>query len=79
MYVDIIQGLNNMVWSGAFVLFHIKTDTEQFFELVFPYLEDIVVGVECVFCRHWLADLCARLHVTALVHIYYCVEYVLAL
>ena len=29
---------------------NIKTDPELFFELVFPYLEDLVVGVECVFC-----------------------------
>ena len=25
---------------------------EQFFELIFPYLDDVVVGVECVFCWH---------------------------
>ena len=43
------------------VLVHqnIKTDPERFFELVFPFIEDIVVGVECVFCWYWLADLCA--------------------
>jgi len=29
---------------------NIKTDPEQFFELIFPYLDDVVVGVECVFC-----------------------------
>jgi hypothetical protein len=29
---------------------NIKTDPEMFFELIFPYLDDIVVGVECVFC-----------------------------
>jgi len=39
---------------------NINTDPEQFFELIFPYLEDIVVGVECVFCWYWLADLCAQ-------------------
>ena len=34
------------------VLVHqnIKTDEDRFFELIFPFLEDIVVGVECVFC-----------------------------
>ena len=31
---------------------NIKTNPELFFELVFPYLEDVVVGVECVFCWH---------------------------
>ena len=39
---------------------NIKTDPEQFFELIFPYLDDVVVGVECVFCWYWLADLCAE-------------------
>ena len=39
---------------------NIKTDPEQFFELVFPFLDDIVIGVECVFCWYWLADLCAE-------------------
>ena len=39
---------------------NIKTDAEQFFELIFPYLDDVVVGVECVFCWYWLADLCAE-------------------
>lgn len=31
---------------------NIKTDPEMFFELIFPYLDDVVVGVECVFCWH---------------------------
>ena len=29
---------------------NIQTDPEQFFEIIFPFLDDIVVGVECVFC-----------------------------
>ena len=42
------------------IKFHdnIKTDPELFFEIIFPYLEDVVVGVECVFCWYWLSDLC---------------------
>ena len=39
---------------------NIKTDPELFFELIFPYLDDVVVGVECVFCWYWLADFCAE-------------------
>ena len=39
---------------------NIKTDPELFFELIFPYIDDIVIGVECVFCWYWLADLCAE-------------------
>jgi hypothetical protein len=29
---------------------NIKTDPELFFELIFPFIQDVVVGVECVFC-----------------------------
>ena len=29
---------------------NIKTDPELFFELVLPFIEDIIIGVECVFC-----------------------------
>jgi len=32
---------------------NIKTDPERFFEIVFPFIKDVVVGVECVFCWHW--------------------------
>ena len=39
---------------------NIKTDPELLFELVFPYIDDIVIGVECVFCWYWVADLCAE-------------------
>ena len=34
---------------------NINTNPELFFELKFPYLDDIAVGVECVFCWYWLA------------------------
>ena len=39
---------------------NISTDPQAFFELIFPYLEDVVVAVECVFLLYWLADLCAE-------------------
>ncbi|HYA13717.1 MAG TPA: transposase, partial [Syntrophales bacterium] len=39
---------------------NIKTDPEAFIQLLSPYLEDIVVGVECVFCWYWVSDLCAK-------------------
>ena len=38
---------------------NINTDPELFFELIFPYIEDVVIGVECVFCWYWVSDLCA--------------------
>ena len=31
---------------------------EQFLNAVAPFREDLVVGVECIFCWYWLADLC---------------------
>ena len=44
----------------AMVHENIKTDPELFFQLISPYREDIVVGVECVFCWYWVSDLCAK-------------------
>ncbi len=38
----------------AMVHENINTDPELFFQLISPYLEDIVVGVECVFCWYWV-------------------------
>ena len=39
---------------------NIKTDPEQFLKLIRPYAATIIVGVECVFCWYWLADLSAQ-------------------
>jgi transposase len=38
---------------------NIKTDPELMFEVIFPFINGIVIGVECVFCWYWIADLCA--------------------
>jgi len=43
---------------------NIKTDPELLFEMIFPYIDDIVIGVECVFCWYWVADLCSEHKVT---------------
>ena len=53
MYVCII-GENGKVQVHQ----NIKTDPDQFLKLISPYTEDMIVGVECVFCWYWLADLC---------------------
>lgn len=37
---------------------NIKTDPQAFLELIDPFIDDVIVGVECVFCWYWLADLC---------------------
>jgi len=39
---------------------NIKTDADELLALIAPFLGDIIVGVECVFCWYWLADLCAK-------------------
>jgi transposase len=58
MYVCIIS-----IKSKVKVHQNIATDPELFFELIFPYLDDVVVGVECVFCWYWLADFCGEHHI----------------
>ena len=58
MYVCILNAKSKVV-----VHQNIKTDPEAFFDLIFPYIDDIAVGVECVFCWYWLADLCAEHHI----------------
>lgn len=45
--------------SGETVLHkNIKSKPDAFLEAVADYREDLVVGVECMFCWYWLADLC---------------------
>jgi len=39
---------------------NIKTDPAAFIDLMANFMDDIVVGVECVFCWYWLADLCQQ-------------------
>jgi transposase len=39
---------------------NLKTDPKAFLAAIAPYREGLVVGVECMFCWYWLADLCAR-------------------
>ena len=44
MYVCIFNNLGKIVLHKNF-----ETDPQVFFEIIFPYLEDVVVGVECMF------------------------------
>lgn len=39
---------------------NIPTNPADFLRLIAPYREDLVVGVECIFCWYWIADLCAE-------------------
>ena len=38
---------------------NIPTKPEELLRLIAPYRDDLVIGVECIFCWYWLADLCA--------------------
>ncbi len=38
----------------------IKTKADVFKELISPFIEDIVVAVECMFTWYWLADCCSE-------------------
>ena len=44
------------------VVFHrnMKADPDSFLKSIAPFRENIVVAVECIFTRYWLADVCAR-------------------
>jgi transposase len=53
MYVCIIDERGKKV-----VHCNLKTNPEAFLKQIAPYRDNLVVGVECVFCWYWLADLC---------------------
>ena len=47
--------------SGKILLHrNLRTEPERFLRAIEPYRDDLVVGVECIFCWYWLADLCAH-------------------
>ncbi len=39
---------------------NMRCEPDRFLQAIAPYRDDLVVGVECIFCWYWLADLCAR-------------------
>jgi transposase len=39
---------------------NMKTDPEILFDVIFPFLEDIVICVECMFSWYWIADFCTE-------------------
>ncbi len=42
---------------------NMPVDSKTFLTVITPYLEDIVVCVECIFTWYWIADLCDDLHI----------------
>lgn len=55
MYVCVIDGEGKIVKHR-----NISCNPNEFLAAIAPFREDIVVGVECIFCWYWLADLCAK-------------------
>ena len=39
---------------------NLPTTPEAFVQIIAPYRDDVVVGVECLFTWYWLADLCRK-------------------
>ena len=56
MYVCILEH------EGGKVVLHrnLRCEPDLFLRAVEPYRDDLVVGVECIFCWYWLADLCTQ-------------------
>jgi transposase len=47
--------------GGELVLHrNLRCEPDAFLRAVAPFRDDLVVGIECIFCWYWLADLCAR-------------------
>ena len=43
---------------------NIKANPQALMQVVEPYLEDLVIGVECMFSWYWVADLCRERQIT---------------
>jgi hypothetical protein len=39
---------------------NLNTDPEQLFDIIFPFLEDVAICVECMFSWYWVADFCTE-------------------
>lgn len=55
MYVCVIDGDGKVLKHR-----NISCNPQEFLNAIASYREDIVIGVECVFCWYWLADVCAK-------------------
>lgn len=53
MYVCILDKHGEKVYHK-----NIPCNPERFLQAIVPFRNDLVVGVECVFCWYWIADLC---------------------
>lgn len=55
MYICILSQTGEIVYHK-----NLPASEESFLKAVAPFLEGLVVGVECTFTWYWLADVCAR-------------------
>ncbi len=55
MYVCILDAAGQIVYHK-----NMPSRPERFLQAIAPFRGDLVVGVECIFCWYWLADLCGR-------------------
>jgi hypothetical protein len=55
MYLCILDGAGQVVFDK-----NLAADPDAFLKAIAPFRDGLVVGVECLFCWYWLADLCAR-------------------
>jgi transposase len=55
MYVCILDQEGNVVLHR-----NLRSCPEAFLAAIKPFRGDVVVGVECVFCWYWIADLCEQ-------------------
>ena len=39
---------------------NLRCEPQRFLRAIEPYRDNLVVGVECIFCWYWLADLCTQ-------------------
>jgi transposase len=47
--------------TGKVVLHrNLRCEPDLFLQAIAPYRDDLLVGVECIFCWYWLADLCTQ-------------------
>jgi hypothetical protein len=55
MFVHVLDHKGKTVFAED-----LPADPDEFLAAIKPYRKDLVVGVECMFARYWLADLCAE-------------------
>jgi len=59
LYICILDQQGNIL-----VHRNIKANPKALMQVVEPYLDDLVIGVECMFSWYWVADLCRQKQIT---------------